>query len=176
MMLAGSALADECHDLWFTRNLVMDRAGYCFGSALGQAQFDNTDCLGKSVSLSPEWQRFVMRLQQEERARGCRVNTAQTVLDLPDAPLRRSLETLPIVDSTESACLGWRASPAPLYAGTNLGSRVTGYVQQGDNLYFGHLSEGTWEFVIVSGPDWAPRFVGWRNGLIPADHCSDWAG
>ena len=41
-VVAGPAAADErCHDLWFARNAIMDRAGYCFGSVLGQAVFDN---------------------------------------------------------------------------------------------------------------------------------------
>ncbi|MCK5500992.1 MAG: YARHG domain-containing protein, partial [Tritonibacter mobilis] len=43
---------DYCADLWFTRNAIIDRAGYCFGSTLGQRLFDNGDCIAKSVSLS----------------------------------------------------------------------------------------------------------------------------
>ena len=31
-----------CDDLWFTRNLLFSRAGYCFGSVLGQTVFGDT--------------------------------------------------------------------------------------------------------------------------------------
>ena len=33
-----------CDDLWLTRNLIFDRAGYCFGSVLGKSVFDNEGC------------------------------------------------------------------------------------------------------------------------------------
>ncbi|EBA16598.1 hypothetical protein RSK20926_22774 [Roseobacter sp. SK209-2-6] len=53
-----TAFADEsCNDLWFTRNAIINQAGFCFGSNLGQALFDNGDCIAKSVPLSPEAQR-----------------------------------------------------------------------------------------------------------------------
>lgn len=176
LLFAGPAMADKCHDLWFTRNLVMDRAGYCFGSNLGQAQFSNADCLGKSVTLAPHLQDFVARVRAEEQALACNVDTSQTTLNVSDKELRRGLDTLPVVDTTESACIGWSAAPSPLFAAISTDSRIVGYVQPGENLYFGHLAEGDWEFVIVSGPDWAPRLAGWRSGLIPAGHCADWAG
>lgn len=61
--LATTAQADgRCNDLWFTRNALINQAGYCFGSNLGQALFDNSDCQGKSVTLSPEAQRQVAQI------------------------------------------------------------------------------------------------------------------
>ena len=176
LMLSTAVMADQCHDLWFTRNLVMDRAGYCFGSVLGQAQFDNSDCLGKSVRLSREWEAFVGSIQALERQWGCRVDTSQPYLALPDAHLRRGLETLPIADEFESACIGWRAAPTPLYAGTSLQSRITGYIQPGETLGFGHYPVGEWGYVTVSGPDWVPRIAGWHKGVVPEAYCTQWAG
>ena len=45
-----TAVADAlCDELWLTRNMVFDRAGYCFGSNLGEAIFDNSDCNSRGV-------------------------------------------------------------------------------------------------------------------------------
>ena len=66
-LLASPALASNaCHDLWFTRNAVIDRAGYCFGSPLGRAVFNNAGCTGKSVSLPPQAQRMVAQVKEME--------------------------------------------------------------------------------------------------------------
>ena len=61
LIASPAAASDVCHDLWFTRNLIMDRAGYCFGSMLGKATFDNSDCTGKNVSLDAGDQLMVNR-------------------------------------------------------------------------------------------------------------------
>ena len=64
---------DHCEEWWFTRNLVFDRAGYCFSSPLGQAVFDNSDCFTPpyssktgfsfgSASLRVLWARFLVRM------------------------------------------------------------------------------------------------------------------
>ncbi|MEL0436252.1 YARHG domain-containing protein [Phycobacter sp. K97] len=67
-LLAGPAAAsDYCHDLWYTRNAIMDQAGYCFGSVLGQAVFGTGPCIGKSVTLSPQDNRTVARLRAAEK-------------------------------------------------------------------------------------------------------------
>lgn len=64
-LFAAPVLAsDTCHDLWFTRNAIIDRAGYCFGSPLGQAIFDNTGCIGKSVNLPPQDARTVALIRE----------------------------------------------------------------------------------------------------------------
>ena len=101
------ALADDiCHDLWFTRNLIMDRAGYCFGSILGKSTFDNGDCTGKSVALGTAATEMVARIQASEKELACKVDTGQPVLDLEDADFRRTLTDLPLRSPFESACIG----------------------------------------------------------------------
>ena len=80
LLASPAAAADVCDDLWFTRNLIMDRAGYCFGSALGQAVFDNGNCIGKSVSLSTQLQRQVAEIRELEKQIPCKVDTARTRL------------------------------------------------------------------------------------------------
>ncbi len=73
----------ECNELWFARNLIMDRAGYCFGSPLGQALFDNRDCRGSDVSLSPAHKSQVRKIQSLEAQIRCKVNSGRVGLDVP---------------------------------------------------------------------------------------------
>jgi hypothetical protein len=176
LLAAAPAWANGCHDLWFTRNLVMDRAGYCFGSVLGQAQFDNRDCIGKTVSLTPQWQSFVTYIQGLERQYGCRVDTSQPVLDLWDAPIRRRLQHLPIADEFESACLGWLGPPTPLYSGYDGQSPVVGTITPGSIVGMGHVPVGDWSYVTVSNPNTGPFSGGWYFGVIPVSACADFAG
>ena len=175
-LLAAPAAADVCDDLWFTRNLIMDRAGFCFGSALGQAQFDNRDCIGKNVSIDQQTQNFVAQIQSFERRLECRVNTGQPVLDLKDAHIRRTLDNLPLADEFQSACLGWKGAPTPLYAGLGTQSRIIGYIMPGDRVGFGHIPAGDWSYVTASGPDWQPHAGGWLFCAVGFEACTDWAG
>lgn len=62
------AVADACDEMWFIRNLHFDRAGYCFGSTLGQNIFDNAGCTGKDVQLSSEAQKSIAFIKEME---GC---------------------------------------------------------------------------------------------------------
>ncbi len=176
ILMAQPVLANGCHDLWFTRNLVMDRAGYCFGSVLGQAQFDNSDCIGKQVSLAPFWSNFVAQIQTIERTHACRVNTAQPQLDLPDAYLRRQLVHLPIADEFESACLGWVDAPRALFAGHDSATQITGYIQAGDRVGFGHIPVGNWTYVTTHFEDWTLRAAGWIELPLSESSCTQWAG
>lgn len=173
---APMALANGCHDLWFTRNLVMDRAGYCFGSVLGQAQFDNSDCVGKQVTLAPYWSNFVAQVQALEREWGCKVNSSQTVLDLEDAWIRRQLVHLPLRDELGSGCLGWQGPATPLYAGFDGVSPAIGSINPGNYVTFYHWPVGEWTYVTVSGPDWVRFSGGWLYGVVPQNYCAGWAG
>ena len=77
--LSTLALAnDGCDDLWFTRNLIFDQVGYCFGSPLGQAVFDNADCTAKTPQLSDQDRTRVDAIEAEEARWDCRVDTSKT--------------------------------------------------------------------------------------------------
>jgi hypothetical protein len=72
---AGSApVAGSCFDLWYERNAIFDRNGYCFSSTLGKRTFDNSDCWTKTPNLSTAEQRRVAAIKAEENRRGCKVN------------------------------------------------------------------------------------------------------
>ena len=175
-MLAGPAWADACHDLWFTRNLVIHRAGYCFGSVLGQAQFDNAGCIGKNVTLDPASTAAVEQIRGLEAEYQCGVDTSQPVLDLPDRDLRLRLEALPIADGFESACIRFRAAPLPLHSGPSQQSPVIGQITPGDTIGFGHLPAGGWNYVTTHAGDGVLRSGGWLGAGVGEDDCELWAG
>ncbi|WP_298496909.1 DUF4453 domain-containing protein [uncultured Maritimibacter sp.] len=158
-LAALPALADDiCHEAWFLRNLNFDRAGYCFGTALGQAVFDNADCTGKQVTLGPEATRHVAAVKEFEDWFGCKVNTAQTRLDVPHAAMLRRLESLPVPTDTGSGCMGYNGVPFDVYAGPRETAAVLARVKQGDNI--------TWEYTHVSVEGWGIVAISDARGLI----------
>lgn len=72
--LVPAASAASCWDLWYERNAIYDRNGYCFSTNLGQRTFNNADCWTRNPTLSQWEQRRVAQIQAEERRRGCKVN------------------------------------------------------------------------------------------------------
>ena len=172
-----SAAADGCDDLWFTRNLIMDRAGYCFGSALGRAVFDNSDCIGKAVTLPPGAAEKVAEIRALESQHQCRVDTGATTLDVQDIDIRRKLHVLPIRDEFESACIGWRQGITPLRASPDAGSPVIGRLRDGDTMLYSHLSVEGWSYVTVYAPNSGPLVSGgWLGAKTSEKSCKSWAG
>ncbi len=167
---------DYCADLWFTRNAIIDRAGYCFGSTLGQRLFDNGDCIGKSVSLSDADKAKVALIQQQEKDAACRIDTSRTALDLPDIATRRRLIDLPVSDGFESACIGWLGDPVPLRAGHSQNTDVIGEILPGDSIIYGHLPEGGWTYVTISSGDWQIKSAGWYHFEAYQETCAQYAG
>jgi hypothetical protein len=74
LSLAAPASAQSCYDLWYERNEIFDRNGYCFSTDLGQETFDNSDCWTANPRLSRGEQRRVDQIKRQERRMGCRVN------------------------------------------------------------------------------------------------------
>ena len=172
----AAAASDGCHDLWFTRNLIMDRAGYCFGSALGKATFDNSDCTGKSVSLDSGLRQLVDRIRSLERQYGCSVDTGSTRLDLNDLFVRFRLVDLPVAEEFPAGCLGWLGPQIQLHTGRDPNLPVIGRIGRGDYVGFFHVPDGGWTYVTVADPDWAVKGGGWMPGGIDDADCRDWAG
>lgn len=72
--IATPAMAQSCYDLWYARNEIYDRNGYCFGTQLDANTFDNSDCWTNNPRLSRAEQRRVDQIRREERRRKCKVN------------------------------------------------------------------------------------------------------
>lgn len=171
------ALADDiCHDLWFTRNLIMDRAGYCFGSILGKSTFDNGDCTGKSVALGTAATEMVARIQASEKELACKVDTGQPVLDLEDADFRRALTDLPLRSPFESACIGWLGERVPLKAGHRADARTVGEILPGDLVGYAYEPVGSWQYVTVTNRAWRFKSAEWVDLERVAERCEQIAG
>ena len=62
LLASPAAASDVCDDLWFTRNLIMDRAGYCFGSVLGRAaRTCRKGSINRTTGMMTESARATMR-------------------------------------------------------------------------------------------------------------------
>ena len=101
-----SALADSfCEDLWFTRNALADRGGYCFSSTLGQAVFDNDGCTGSTSALAANDRALVSRIVELEAEAQCAVDTEAQDLDLvagvPSPTLRPRPMGAPVIRGDE---------------------------------------------------------------------------
>ncbi|GHF59990.1 DUF4453 domain-containing protein [Seohaeicola zhoushanensis] len=163
MLLPLPAFAIEgCEDVWFTRNLLMDRAGYCFTSPLGQAIFDNSDCTTQTVTLGEAAQSTIARIVSLEAEHGCRVDTNRTWLDMPDMAFRKVLTDLPIRMDGQWGCLGWTGPVTPLYYGYHEPLHPIGQLSPGDYVMFEHEAVGDWVYVVAQAPVWgAFRSAGW---------------
>ena len=158
-----SAAADSwCDELWFTRNLIFDRAGYCFGSLLGQVTFDNGDCTTKSPNLSADDKRRIALIKEREEWASCRVDTNRMQLDFLDGDAMRQLQTLPIRDDTESGCIGYLGAPITVRAGAFASARVIGQIERGDIIGSSHIfSDEGWDFVSFGPQDYSSQQFGW---------------
>lgn len=174
LTLAPSLARADCASMWVTRNMVADRAGYCFGSVLGQAVFGNQDCLGKDIALSPTDRAFVAYTQAQEAEFGCAVDTGQADLDLPLLGQWLQLRDLPRRDLGESACLGYQGPATPLRAGVADG-RIMGEVQRGDTILFAHEGQADHSFVTVFARG-QPVALGWARLDLTLLSCDAYAG
>lgn len=186
LALAGPAPADvwdspepTCNQLWFTRNLIMHRAGYCFGSPLGKAMFGNAHCSGTEVRLSAGQSRQVAKMRAMEQATGCKVNTAARHIDVPvNIPAISRLRDLPLPSGGESGCR-WAGGPVPVYDGHTPGSKPIGEIHAGDVLGFSSMPEGNWTAAgIRRGGYDGPYSLGWfdHTKYDTEKDCTDWAG
>lgn len=169
-----AAAQDVCDDLWFTRNLIFDRAGYCFASPLGRAVFDNAGCIGSDVEPDPAEQPIVDAILQREAELGCDVDTTATALDFPDIEVRRAIIDLPIRSEFESGCIGWRGAPILLRTARDLGAPVTGRIDPGQDIYFAFDQVDGWDFVINFDD---PSQMGWMTEFEWSEKaCDGFAG
>jgi len=172
-LLAGPVHALGCDDFWFHRNLIADRAGYCFGSPLGQAVFDNADCTTTTPDLSAEDAAMMTRIRALEAEWECAVDTSRKMLRVNRPDLYARLIDIPMPSPYESACVGWRGAAVPLYAGRTLSAPLMGYAEPGDSIGYSHEDAGGWSFVEIG--DGGP--VGWTpNASFQDPGCDMYAG
>lgn len=169
---------DICAEAWFVRNLAFDRAGYCFGSNLGQAMFDNSDCTTKSPRLGSESRQLVAAIKSTEEMLGCRIDTSARNLSVPHEAEWRRMEDLAAPADWASGCLGWQGADFPLHAGHRPGAPVTAMARAGMVIEWEYDTFGPpgWEFVTLYTRDFAFLGMGWSNTYIDPDRCEQLAG
>lgn len=177
---AQAQIVDEyCSDYWFVRNQAFDQAGYCFGSPLGQALFDNSDCTGKNVALSPKNQALVNRIAEIEARGGCNVDTSRTFLPIPLIGLRLQLTDLAARDEhSGSGCFGWTGAGFALWSGYGANRARISAVNPGDDLLFLSYTPDApldWYYVEVERGG-VPIGLGWSNAPLDWNLCTEAAG
>jgi hypothetical protein len=168
-----------CESLWFTRNAVLDRAGICFDSVLGQAIFDNTGCTGTSIALVPEFVQVVTYISELERREGCRIDTSRPVLNLPDLAIRRQLVEIPVPDENNGYnCIGWRGPSVALVTARSDQAAPVGRVDPGDFVGMWATPGAAWSYVVTSATPGGPmKSGGWmQGGWDPNQFCAEQAG
>lgn len=178
-LLAPPAFAEEaCDDLWYSRNFYFDKAGYCFGSALGKAVFDNANCKSKDVSFSDAIKLRISHIKQTEKMNECKVSSKKVRnLDIYNFDMRKKLADQPINHGYESSCFGYQGdAKVPLYSAMSEGSEIMGYVGTGDSVYSAHdeISKTKWWFATRTNED-GKIVIGWTNQTI-FDQCKAVAG
>ncbi|MEM6322770.1 MAG: DUF4453 domain-containing protein [Pseudomonadota bacterium] len=178
MLVPAPTLALQyCEDLWYTRNLAFDRAGFCFGSNLGQAVFGNDGCVGTDVAPGGRDAPVVARIKELERIAGCAIDTSQARrLSIPDIAYRAFMTDLPVATDLESACVGYRGDVLPVRAGRLSDDPVLLEVPRGGMIFYAFEPVGDWEYVLVYRDD-VVIGAGWIDRLVSGEsECEFFAG
>ena len=146
----GPAAAEEiCDALWFTRNLVFDRAGYCFSSPLGQAYF-SPECTTTEPELDPDAAAVVAMVVELEAQWECSVDTRRAELSPFDTQVLTFIEDLPVPTGFESSCFGWKGGMLMLRAARRDDAQPTGFVRPGDDLLATYADIDGWSFYSMT--------------------------
>ena len=65
---------DDCYDLWYARNEIYKRNGYCFQTRLAMETFGNSGCYTRAPRFTRAEQSTIEAIRRKERQRSCRVN------------------------------------------------------------------------------------------------------
>ena len=64
----------SCQNLWYVRNSIYDRKGYCFKTQDGKETFDNSDCSVRNAANlhfnANEWNN-ITNIRAVENSKGC---------------------------------------------------------------------------------------------------------
>ncbi len=176
LLVSSPALAyDVCGAYWMDRNAIFDNAGYCFGSKLGKAMFDNKGCTTKSPKLTKAQQAEVAAIRKAEKKWQCKIDSSKSELPYSETGWHKLYDTIPERDDSESSCMGWKGPQLQLLAGTDRSSKVMATLKPGDQVNDYNLPKGDWSFVAIFRND---RFAGMGWAVVPdwSKNCTDIAG
>jgi len=171
LALPAPALADDvCKEAWLARNILLDRAGACFSTPMGQRYFNNEGC--GAVSLSAAQSAQVARFREVEGSYGCSIDTSKAPMtDVPTWLF--AFDLLPVNDGLESACIGWTGATHLLRSGP--GGRITGELRAGDTIQFRHDGTERFQFLTITR-DGHVIARGWHEGALDFEQCEMFAG
>ncbi|MEM6390728.1 MAG: DUF4453 domain-containing protein [Pseudomonadota bacterium] len=168
-----------CEASWVARNMIFDRAGHCFSSALGMAMFDNSNCTGSGPTLTPMDQEAVRVMRDQEARAGCRVNTAAGPTQGLIAAWQEyaRLFEIPAVDELGWACWGYSGPTITLHAGTGMNTPQIGQLASGQSLVSEHWPRNGWVYVsVLTGPGGSLLASGWTAARVDDSMCAQVAG
>lgn len=142
---------DICEALWLSRNAVLDDAGQCFLSPLGQAVFDNTGCSGVAFLL-PGATRALDALAEHEANLECSIETGDTTVAAAmrgELLLYEELAVMPVENGEQTLCTAYRGEPFWTYGGPGSEMGVIELVQTGQTLLFSGVGIGDYRFASV---------------------------
>jgi hypothetical protein len=171
MLLPMPAAADGCGDFWYMRNLIADRAGYCFNSPLGRAIFGA--CGAGAPRFTTRDEAAMARIREVEDEFDCAIDTDKT--ELTDWWPRdwSAITVLPIPTGYDSGCIGWTGPEVPLHAAPDAAAATVGAIRAGDLIVWSHEDEGAWQFVVIDYAD----AMGWVRAVdVPYQLCRSVAG
>lgn len=178
---------DLCDELWFSRNAMLNQAGYCFQTTLGQAIFDNSDCTTRTPQISDQATQEIAKFQTLETKLGCEINTDKSKISVSDIEQRLLLTVQPgavFPSETEHSCLGYNGPSLSAYSAPDQSSHVLYNTQTGDDLDFEFGGGHEWTLTRTRSADGKGIHMGWvyfppELSLGPTDTggvCSDIAG
>ncbi|MEL6505866.1 MAG: DUF4453 domain-containing protein [Pseudomonadota bacterium] len=166
--------ARSCDGMWFSRNLIFHRAGYCFGSRLGQSVFGNQGCQRGAPVLSETNQQIVAALKRAEQSWGCSVNTKLQSLDLKSRHLLEKLGRQPVPSDGESGCLGYLGKPLKLFQSPDYKSLEVGLIPRGSDVVDAYERVGRWTVYSALTSD-GSSILGWTTEDVWANGCESYA-
>lgn len=168
---------DICEALWLSRNAVLDDAGQCFPSPLGQAVFDNTGCSSVAFLL-PGATRAVDALTEYEANLECKIETGDTTVAAAmraELALYEELAVMPVENGEQTLCTAYRGEPFWTYGGTGSEMGSVELVQTGQTLRFSGVGIGDYRFARVfdDGDEVARGWVAQGTGFgFLRDECT----
>lgn len=165
-----------CETAWVTRNMIFDRAGYCFGSALGQSLFDNSNCTTNTASAPPAYLDIISWVRGDEERIGCQINTSQGAWPSIQAvhAYYNQFWTVAVPMDGGFGCLGYRGPAVPVYAGAATTTPVLGELSAGLYYFETHYGVDGWSFITVATSGGQDIVTGWARGYT--SDCDQQAG
>jgi hypothetical protein len=93
LLLPEISFGDNCYNLWFERNKIYAKKGYCFTSNLGKSVFVDFQCSQNPKPLSKEDKKQIDLIKSEEDELNCKVNTDSIGVSVKNSAIPKELQS-----------------------------------------------------------------------------------